>query len=171
MVRELLELDEFTPWFVKEIYPSLKERTLKLWQDKGIIHPAKPSQGTGYPARYSYRNLLEIGIALTLSRLGLNSHEFLKEFMRQDKNVNLVTLIAISPHRFNCFIALPEPSAFWQKLTEKEAQDYVELPPILLPIDDLNRLGNLFTEPPAGWILVDVRGIKQNIDKKLASLR
>jgi hypothetical protein len=47
---------------VLRIFPNLKTRTLISWSEKGLMSPAIEADGTGSMRRYSFKNLIEIGV-------------------------------------------------------------------------------------------------------------
>lgn len=155
-------------WHVQEVYPSLKAGTLHTWLKAGIINPAVPPGGQGFPARYSVENLVEIGIVIQLTRLGVDSHAFLRKLMQSPTGGNRPLIRYISDvHDFRCFLILPGGSAFTQELSE---DDKAAGPPHFLR--HLDKLVEFFGAPlpTGGWVVVDVGFIKDSVEKRLDNL-
>ena len=47
---------------VVEIFPNLNPRSIQVWVKKRVIRPALSSSGQGFPVRFNYLNLIEIGL-------------------------------------------------------------------------------------------------------------
>ena len=163
-----MEQAKLSNWNVQEVYPSLKAGTLHTWIKAGIIEPAVPPGGQGFPARYSGENLIEIGIVLQLTRLGVDSHAFLRKLMQAPTSANRPLVRYISDaHNYQCFLILPGLSAFAQELSQ---QDKDAGPPhFLRPLDKLVEFFGAHL-PTGGWVVVDVGFIKDTVEKRLANL-
>jgi len=160
--------DQYTLKDVMEIFPNLNPRTVQVWSKRGVIRPALSSSGQGFPVRFSYLNLIEIGLVWQIVRLGLDSHLFFQKMMEYARKYPFRWIDRC--YNYDCFFIYPEVTAFGIKLEEEEAQDYVEAPPFLLLSPE--RFAQFFKERSmaAGWLVVDLRTIKKMVDAKLAAL-
>ncbi len=168
-----MDKPEFTLGDVEKVFPNINRRTIQVWVKRGVIRPAISSSGQGYPVRFSYLNLIEIGLIWQIVRLGLDSHAYFLKVMEYAYKLRLVgRWIAGGPedrYLFDCFFIFPEPMAFGKRLTKKEAQNYIEAPPFVLKRPD--ELDDFFKESSAaGWLLIDIRAIRHYVDGRLASL-
>lgn len=164
-----MEQAKYAAWHVHEIYPSLRKGTLHTWIKAGIINPAIPPKGQGFPARYSGENLVEIGIVLQLARLGFDSHESLcKRLVQSPTSANRPLIRYIHDvHKFQCFLILPGASAFGQELSAED-KDAGPLH-FLRPLDKLVEFFGAHL-PTGGWVVIDVGFIKETVEIKLANL-
>jgi hypothetical protein len=154
-----------------KIFPKLNPRTLQVWVSRGVIKPEIPSAGQGFPVRFSYVNLVEIGLVLQLVRLGANSHAFLKKLMEFAKRLQMDNSWIDGWHQFDCFLLIPETSAFGA--AKEGEQDSISSPPfILLDYKEFRTVRNFFKREglSPGWLLVNVRMIKNHVDKQLPAL-
>jgi hypothetical protein len=161
-----MEAKDYTLKDVAEIFPNLNPRTVQVWVKKGVIRPAIISSGQGFPVRFSYLNLIEIGLVWQIVRLGLDSHAFFLEVMEYAGKYRLTNRWIDGRYNFACFFVYPELTAFCRKLDEKEAQEYVKAPPFFLVSPE--ELSAFFQKDSVGgWLVVDVRVIKKMVDAKL----
>lgn len=161
---------EYTLKDVSDIFPQINPRTVQVWVKKGVIRPAVSSSGQGFPVKFSYLNLVEIGLVWQIVKLGLDSHAFFLKVMEYVEKYQKVNRWIDGRHKYECFFLYPEVSAFGRKLDEKEAQGYDEAPPFLLLSPE--RLAQFFQENgmAAGWLVVNVKVIKDIVDAAIASL-
>lgn len=137
---------------VAAIFPDLKFRTVQMWIKRGVIRPSTPSSGQGFPVRFSYLNLVEVGLVWQIVRLGLDSHSYFFRVM------NYVQVMKkgnrwIDGLNFDCFFIV-EP---------KGPEPFLLIRP--------EELINIFNKPGIrmGWLIVDVKSIKNHVDNHLAS--
>lgn len=167
-MHSIMGTRDYTLRDVARIFPNLNPRTVQVWVKKGVIRPAIISSGQGFPVRFSYLNLIEIGLVWQIVRLGLDSHAFFLEVMEYARKYQLTNRWIDGRYKFECFFVYPELTAFGERLEEKEAQEYVKAPPFLLVSPE--ELSDLFQEGAAGgWLVVDIRFIKRMVDAKLSS--
>ncbi len=161
---------EYTLKDVVDIFPQINPRTVQVWVKKGVIRPAVSSSGQGFPVKFSYLNLIEIGLVWQIVKLGLDSHAFFLKVMEYVEKYRRVNRWIDGRYDYDCFFLYPEVSAFGRKLDEKEAQKYVEAPPFLLLSPE--RMAQFFQENgfAAGWLVVNVKVIKDIVDAAIASL-
>lgn len=142
---------------VKRYYPTLNFRSLQIWCKRGVIIPAEPAKKQGIPAKFSYLNLIEIGLIMQLVRFGFDRHPILSQMMRDGKEKKRRWIDDLD---FNCVHVITD-SAFLPKDYDREL--YAETFWSVQPPENLG-----FDSPGApGYVLVDIRAIKEMIDKKL----
>jgi DNA-binding transcriptional MerR regulator len=93
---------EFVHKEVLKIFPWIKARTLISWSERGLIKPEfEEASGRGTRRRYSYQNLIEIGVVSELLDYGIpfnmistfiHAQEGLSEELR-DKGFDMVFLV------------------------------------------------------------------------------
>jgi len=165
-IDSIMEAQYYTLKDVAEIFPNLNPRTVQVWVKKGVIRPAIVSSGQGFPVRFNYLNLIEIGLVWQIVRLGLDSHAFFLEVMEFARKYQLTNRWIDGRYNFDCFFIYPELTAFGKKVDETEGQEYVKAPPFHLVSPE--ELFNLFQgDSVAGWLVVDIRVIKKMVDAKL----
>ena len=78
----------FKPAEVLAIFNMLQRRLSNL-VDKRVVIPKKPAQGAGHPSLFGYLNLLEIGLAEALFKMGLSLHlvREIIETLRRDNHL------------------------------------------------------------------------------------
>ena len=160
---------EYTLRDVAVVFPQINTRTIQVWVKRGVIRPSVESSGQGFPVRFDYLNLVEIGLVWQLIRIGVDSHAFFSKLMDQARKYS-IRWIGGQQYSFNCFFVCPEASAFARRLDEKESQDYIEAP--LFVLLDPEKIGDFFKVPgwAAGWLLVDVRTIQYYVEEKLSAI-
>ena len=160
---------DYTLKVVPEIFPTINPRTVQVWVSRGVIQPEIQSAGQGFPVRFTFLNLVEIGLVWQLVKLGVDSHEYLRKTMEHRRKLRLVNGWIDSRYHYDCLFIVLELSAFAAPLNEAEYKNYGEGPLFfLIKREDLN---NFFKENATpGWLIVDVFAIKKYVDEKLASL-
>ena len=157
---------EYTLKVVPEIFPNLNPRTVQVWVKRGVIQPDIQSAGKGFPVRFTFLNLVEIGLVWQLVKLGVDSHAFLRKAMDYSKKIRRVNRWIDGRYNYDCLFILVEPTAFSRPLQEEESKQYVEAPPFcLVGRDELNRFYQENATP--GWLIVDILAIKKYVEGQL----
>lgn len=142
---------------VKRIYTTLNFRSLQIWCKRGVIIPAEPAQKQGSPAKFSYLNLIEIGLIMQLVRFGFDRHPLLSQMMIEGKGKKRRWIDDLD---FNCVHVISD-SAFLPKDYDREI--YSETFWSVQPPENLQ-----FNSPGLpGYVLVDIRVIKDMVDKRI----
>jgi hypothetical protein len=163
-----MEAPIYSPWQVQTIFPDLPGPTLAAWIRSGIISPRIPAGGQGFPARYNFLNLVEIGVVIALTRLGFSLHAFLAKLMQSPTQAKRPLIQYISNvHKFQCFLLLPGPPIFGE---EPSVEQKAEGPPyVLRPIEGIGEFLKI-RHPVGGWICVDIEFIKKQVEIRLGQL-
>lgn len=69
---------------------------IRQWILSGLITPDKPARGSGYPARYSLRNVLQVAILQRLAEMSLSLQA---ARLMADRFIELMDLIDIDYHK------------------------------------------------------------------------
>lgn len=154
-------MDFYKPLYVlkdvKKYYPTLNFRSLQIWCKRGVIIPAEPAKKQGIPSKFSYLNLIEIGLIMQLVIFGLDRHPLLSQMMREAREKKRKW---IDDFGFNCFLVISYSSFLPE---DYDRGVYSEIFWSVQPPENM-----LFGSPGApGYVLVDIRAIKAMLDEKL----
>jgi hypothetical protein len=157
---------EYTLKDVMAIYPQINPRTIQVWIKRGVLRPLIESAGQGFPVKFSYLNLVEIGLIWQIIKIGQSSHKLLSMIMDHARKYP-VSWIGGQHYNYNCYFGLIETKAFGKQLSRDESDGSVEWPPNYLI--NPKKLQEFIEGMPlvAGWLVIDVRLIKSYVNNKL----
>jgi len=157
---------EYTLKDVMAIYPQINPRTIQVWIKRKVLRPLISSAGQGFPVKFSYLNLIEIGLIWQIIKIGQSSHALLSMIMDRARKYP-ISWIGGQRYNYNCYFVLIVSAAFGEQLSRDESHGLVEWP--LNYLIDPKKLQKFIAGMPfAGWIVIDVRLIKGYVDSKLS---
>jgi len=74
---------EYTLRGVAAVFPQINTKTIQVRVKRGVIRPSVESSGQGFPVRFDYLTLVEIGLVWQIIKLGGDSHAFFSRVMDQ----------------------------------------------------------------------------------------